>query len=68
MEELKKRLYSLLWRTAGMASTFLLGEITNLISSGEINIPRPYTVFIGLMVGEITKFANNYFSKKNVNA
>lgn len=52
------RFWSLLWRTGAMAVAFILGAVlTNL---QVLELSPQMTVFIGLVIGEITKALNNY--------
>lgn len=64
MEELKKRLYSLLWRIGGMALVVLLEGIIQMLSDGTIKVPTPYIVLAGLIVGEISKQIRNSIVEK----
>lgn len=51
-----KRLKSLIWRGAMMGIAFALTAIANNISS--LNIDPQTAVFIGLVLGEISKYLN----------
>lgn len=60
--ELKKRLLSFAWRLGGMViATVLafLGDNLDLINASPAVIG-----IVGLVIGELTKLANNYFSGK----
>lgn len=55
-EQLKSRMYSLLWRTGGMISVVVLSFLIE--NSSELQLPSYLVVFAGLLVGEITKYLN----------
>jgi len=57
MTPLKKRLLSLLWRVGGMTLVFLLEAIVSNL--GVLELSTEMTIFIGLVLGEITKEINN---------
>ena len=61
MNELQKRLLSLLWASIGMGLAFGLDYIgTNL---GIFNLSLEMTTFIGLVIAQITKAIRNYVSE-----
>lgn len=57
-EQLKKRLFSLLWRGGGIAVVTILSGFASMITDGTIDLPVFYVVCIGLVVNEITKYLN----------
>ena len=57
--ELKNRLYSLLWRVGGMVLVVILDGLLKLLTDGTIQVPAPYIVLAGLIVGEISKLLKN---------
>lgn len=56
-----KRFWSLVWRTGAMAGVFLLNAMVTHLSS--LGLDTNATVFIGLILGEITKALKNYTNK-----
>jgi len=54
---LKKRLLSLAWRVGGMTLAFVLEAIASNL--GILELPPQVTVFIGLVISELTKALNN---------
>jgi hypothetical protein len=61
-EQLQKRLLSLLWRAGGMALIFILDGFLKMLTNGEFSVPQVYVVLGGLIIGEITKFLNSYYT------
>jgi hypothetical protein len=60
--ELKHRLYSFLWRLGGMIAVALIGFLID--NETALAIPAWLIVILGLVMGECSKFINNY-SQKN---
>ena len=58
-EVLKKRLSSLLWRAGGQVVAILLSGLLALTTDGVISLPPLLIIFIGLVIGEITKWLNS---------
>lgn len=56
------RFKSLLWRSGGMALAFLLTQITPDIQA--MGISPEIKVFLGLLIGEVTKALNNYLTRE----
>lgn len=56
--ELKKRILSLLWASAGMAVAFGLDYVASNL--GMFNLSVEVTAFIGLVIAQITKTIRNY--------
>jgi len=54
------RFKSLLWRTGAMALAFVLSA--SLVHLDALQLSTQQTVFIGLVIGEITKAINNYLN------
>jgi hypothetical protein len=54
------RFKSLLWRTGMMALAFLVTAVSNNLTS--LHLSSEMTVFVGLILGEISKAINNYLS------
>lgn len=54
------RFKSLLWRTGMMALAFLVTAVSNNLTS--LQLSAEMTVFVGLILGEISKAINNYLS------
>lgn len=54
------RFKSLLWRTGMMALAFLVTAVSNNLTS--LNLTPEVTVFVGLILGEVSKAINNYLS------
>lgn len=54
------RAKSLLWRCGAMALAFVLTSSLNNLDALQLTTQQ--TVFIGLVIGEITKALNNYLS------
>lgn len=55
-----KRLKSLLWRAVMMGLAFLVQAIINNLTALELS--AQVTVFVGLVLGEVSKAINNYLS------
>lgn len=55
-----KRLKSLVWRAIMMGLAFLIQAIMNNLTALELS--AQVTVFVGLVLGEISKAINNYLS------
>ncbi len=60
MEELKKRLISFLWRFGGMAVIAILAFISSNLDL--VKLSPEVVALIGLVINEITKSLNTYFS------
>jgi len=58
-EQLKKRIQSLAWRAGGMATIIILNGVLTMMSDGTIDVPQPYVILGGLLVGELTKYLNS---------
>lgn len=58
-EQIKNRLFSLLWRAGGMTVIFILDGLLTMMSDGTIDVPQTYVVLAGLVLGEITKAIRN---------
>lgn len=56
------RFKSLLWRASAMALVFVLGAVMQHLTVLELD--NTVTIFIGLVVGEITKALNNYVNNQ----
>lgn len=61
-EQLKNRLKSLAWRVGMMVVAAVLQFI--LDNATDLNISPLVTVFVGLILGEVTKFLNTSKVKK----
>lgn len=58
---IQNRIKSLVWRTAMLAIAFALSEIAKGLSG--LALDPSITVFLGLILGEISKFLNTKASK-----
>lgn len=56
-----KRLKSLVWRSAMLAIAFALSQIVEGIST--LQLDPSITVFLGLVLGEVSKYLNQKASK-----
>lgn len=54
---LNKRMMSLYWRCGGMIAGGFLATAGELVTGASI--PPEAKVFLGLLIGEITKYVNN---------
>ena len=57
-----KRMQSLYWRCGGMIAGGLLATVGELVTGA--NVPPEAKVFLGLLVGEITKYVSNRMQGK----
>jgi len=57
-DQVKKRLYSLLWRGGGQAVAFILSGLLTMFTDGTITVSPIYVVLLGLLLSEYTKFLN----------
>jgi len=61
-QQLIKRLKSLLWRAGAVAVVAVINFIAENL--GAMGLSPEMVTIIGLVLGEITKFINNFVSKK----
>ncbi len=62
MEQLKKRLLSLLWRTGAGALVVLIAGLVNLLPEFKaVGVPEIVLAVVGLAMGEATKFLNSKY-------
>jgi hypothetical protein len=62
MDQLKKRLKSFAWRLGAFAVLGVLGVITDSIN--DLGLPEIAVAILALILGEVTKYANNKLSAK----
>lgn len=58
---MSSRIKSLLWRTAMMSLAFAITSLASNLST--LNLPKETTVALGLVLGEVSKYLNNRYSK-----
>jgi len=56
--QLKKRLFSLLWRVGAYVAVAGLATLVNIF--GLLEVDPTVTALVALVVGEVTKFVNTY--------
>lgn len=62
-EQIIKRIKSLLWRAGAVALIAFLGFIAENL--GATGMGAQWVVFIGLVLGEVTKYLNNQLSRES---
>lgn len=61
-EQIKKRIYSLLWRALMMALAVVVDGFIKMLT--QVELPQLYVVVGGLILGEISKYLNNISLKE----
>lgn len=61
MNRLDNRVKSLLWRTGMMALAAIIDVV--LQEMGGFNMPDAVTLILGLVLGEVSKYLHNMYSK-----
>ena len=59
-EQIIKRIKSLIWRALGIGFVASLSAFSEMLGSSGLN--PTVIVFVGLVIGEITKYINNKLS------
>jgi hypothetical protein len=59
--QLKNRILSFIWRAGDVAVVAILGYVASNL--GLFNLPTQWTVIIGLVLGEVTKYFNSEAQK-----
>jgi hypothetical protein len=61
--ELIKRLKSLAWRTGMVAAAAIVGYLASPETISQLGLPEVSVAFVGLILGEVSKYLNNKLTK-----